>query len=69
MHTVLCADVLSRAQLDNTDNGVTGTSANSGLTRVAPKAVNEGISLLRGGEWGKLPSIHLEGGALDHYAK
>ena len=43
---ILCTDILSKAQLDNTDNKVKGTSANSGSTRMAHKAVNEGISVL-----------------------
>ena len=55
---ILCTDILSKAQLDNTDNKVKGTSANSGSTRMAHKAVNEGISVLSGGE--QLPSLPVE---------
>ncbi len=64
---ILCADSLSRAQPDNTDNEVTCTSANTGSTRKAYKAVDEGISVLSVGE--ELPSLHLGWVAPADYAE
>lgn len=54
---ILCAHSLNRAQPDNTENGAIRTSANTGFSRKPPKAVDEGISVLSGGE--ELRSLHL----------